>query len=447
MNVVEINYVHPEKLAPLAQMVLDEAKRKGATQAEVAIAANKGFSVSAHNFAVEKVEYHQDKVIEIKVYFGKCSGSASLSDLSHTSIRSAVEAACHIAKFTGQDEFAGLADKKELAFNYPTLELAFPWKISVEQAIELACECERQACSQDARILNAEEVNVSTGEALNLYANSHGFIGYYPHTRHEIACILVAKNKKEMQRDYSYSVAIDPAKLNSINNIAREAVDRAIKRLGASKLSTRKVPVIFIAEEARGLIDHFLSAIKGGSIYRKSSFLVDHLEKAIFPSFMHIQEFPHLAYGLGSAPFDDNGVATRENIFIEEGILKSYALNVYAARKLGLSTTGNAGGVHNLTVKTGNQDLATLLKTMNTGLLVTELMGQGVNLLTGDYSRGASGFWVEHGEIQYPVHEITIAGNLKEIFANIVAIANDVDVRGNIRTGSILVSEMMIAGS
>lgn len=439
--------LNSSKLQLLAQDILKEAARCGAEQTEVNIAANKGFSVTAHDGDVETVEYNQDKSIDITVFFGKRSGSASLSDIRPEAVRAAVEAACHIAKFTDQDPAAGLPDKSELAFHYPKLDLSSSWDISVEKAIELACQCEREARAFDKRIMSAEEVRVATGEGLTVLANSMGFIGSFPHSRHEISCVLVGKKDAEMQRDYSYTVASDPAQLKSISYIAAEAAKRTVNRLGARRLSTMKAPVIFAAEEARGFLGHFTAAISGGNLYRKSSFLLDHLDKKIFPDFVHLQEQPHLAHALGSAPFDDDGVATRTNTFVENGVLRSYALGVYSARKLNMKTTGNAGGLHNLIVKTGTKDLAALIKTMDKGLLITEMMGHGVNIVTGDYSRGVGGYWIENGEIQFPVHEITIAGKLQDMYAKIIEIANDVDVRGNIRTGSILLDEVMIAGS
>ncbi len=440
-------FVDANQFHALSQEILREAEKNGATQAEVVIALNKGFSVSAHDCEVETVEYQQDKSIEINVLFGKRSGSASISDIQPEAIKQAVHAACHIAKFTDEDPAAGLAEKDELAKHYPQLEMNFPWDISVEQAIEMACECERQAKKIDKRIQSAEESSITTMEAFYVYANSNGFIGGYPHTRHEISCVLIGKQGNEMQRNYSYSIATDPAQLESIATIAKDAAERTVERLGARKLKTMKTPVIYLAEEARGLFGHFIAAISGGNLYRKASFLQDHLDKKIFPSFVRLQEQPFLNRALGTAPFDDEGVATRENVFIDDGILRSYCLGVYSARKLGLRTTGNSGGVHNLIVKHGDKNLAALLKTMGKGLLVTEIMGNGVNLVTGDYSRGVGGFWVENGEIQYPVTEITIAGKLQEMYAGIQEIGNDVDVRGNIRTGSVLIGEMMVAGS
>jgi PmbA protein len=447
MKDLEQSIMDANKLQTISQDILLEAKRLGADQAEVGMAANKGFTVSAREGDVETVEYNQDKLIEITVYFGKRSGSASISDIRKEAIHAAVDAACHIAKFTDEDPVSGIADPDELAFHYPKLDLAYPWPLSVKKAIELACQCEQEALQYDKRIIIAEEAGVGTVEAIHVYANSNGFLGLYPFTRHEISCILVAKEGNEMQRDYSYTVSPDHHHLDSVSSVAKHAAERTIKRLGARRLPTQKSPVIFLAEEARGLLGHFASAITGGSLYRKASFLLDHLGKQVFPEFVQIKEHPHLLRGLGSTPFDDDGVATRANVFIENGILTNYALNVYSARKLGMKTTGNAGGMHNLTIEHGHKNLKELLKTMGKGLLITEMMGQGVNLVTGDYSRGVGGFWIENGEIQYPVHELTVASKLQNIYKHIVEIGNDVDLRGNIKTGSILIEEMMIAGS
>lgn len=437
---------NPECLKNVIEDILKEAAQQGASSAEVDIGLNKGFSVTSRMGDVESVEYNQDKIIDITVYFGQRTGSASLSDLRKDAIHSAVQAACNIARFGDKDEYAGLAEKSLLAFNYPELNLYYPWDITVEQAIELTRQCESMALSKDKRIKNSEGASLSTTAGWHAYGNSHGFIGVYGATRHDISCSLIAQKEDEMQRDYNYTISCDPQLLHSIEWIANTAAEKTVRRLGAKRLTTRKVPVIFAAEEARGLLGHFVAAISGGNLYRKSSFLLDHLEKMVFPAHIQIDERPHLEKSLGSAPFDENGIATRSNIFIENGVLKNYCLGVYSARKLGMQTTGNAGGVHNLFINTGNKDLPALLKKMDTGLLVTDLMGQGVNLVTGDYSRGATGFWVEGGNIQYPVEEITIAGNLRDIYANLVEVGADVDRRGNIQTGSILIESMTIAG-
>jgi len=445
MNELQTTEYTQDRLQALAKQILEEAAKQGASSAEVDIGINKGFSVTARKGDVESVEYHQDKNVDITVYFGHRSGSASLSDLRYQAICDAVKAACNIARFTDEDPYSGLADINELAFNYPQIELAFPWDITVEEAIAKMRDCEAEALVLDKKI-SSEGSSLTTMQAGSVYANSLGFIGSYPLTRHEISCVLVAKENDEMQRDYSYTVACDPLQLNTIDKLAKEAVEKTVRRLGARKIPTQRVPVIFIAEEARSFLGTFLAAISGGNIYRKTSFLVDHLGKMVFPSYITLQERPHLNKALGSAPFDNDGVITRDNIFIENGILKLYLLGTYSARKLGLKSTGNAGGAHNLFVSTGKKDLAGLLKTMDKGLLVTELMGHGTNLLTGDYSQGAVGFWVENGTIQYPVQEITIASNLKDMYQQIIEIGNDVDTRGKVRTGSILIENMMIAG-
>ncbi len=436
----------PEKIQHLVADVLQEAKRQGATSAEVDVAVNKGFAVMVRMGDVESIEYNQDKVIEVSVYFGKRCGSASLSDIRPEAIRSAVEAACNIARFTDEDEFSGLADKELLAFNYPPSDLYYPWDITVPKAIELGLECEALALAKDKRITNSEGVSVSTVEVLHGYGNSLGFIGVIPVTRHELSCVLIAKQNDEMQRDYSYTVSCDPSGLDAIQSVANTAAERTVRRLGGRRLATCTTPVIVFAEEARGLLGHFVSAIQGGSLYRKSSFLLDHLGKTIFPKHITIDERPLLPKSLGSSPFDDDGVKTCPNVFVKDGVLENYSLGVYSARKLGMQTTGNAGGVHNLFISPGKHDLAGLMKKMHKGLLVTEFMGNGVNLVTGDYSRGASGFWVENGEIQYPVEEITIAGKLQDMYGNLVEVGNDIDKRGNIQTGSILLEEMMIGG-
>jgi PmbA protein len=434
------------KIEQLVADVLQEAKKQGATSAEVDVAVNKGFTVMVRMGDVETIEYNQDKIIEITVYFGNRSGSASLSDIRPEAIRSAVQAACNIARFTDEDELSGLADKDLLAFNYPDLDLYYPWNISVSQAIDLGLECEGIALAKDKRITNSEGVSISTIEVLHGYGNSLGFIGVTPVTRHELSCVLIAKEGEEMQRDYSYSIACDPASLESTSYIANTAAERTVRRLGGRRLETCTAPVIVYSEEARGLLGHFVSAIQGGSLYRKSSFLLDHLGKPVFPKHITIDERPYLPKSLGSTPFDDDGVKARPNVFIKDGVLESYSLGVYSARKLGMQTTGNAGGVHNLFISHGDNDLAGLMKKMGKGLLVTEFMGNGVNLVTGDYSRGASGYWVENGEIQYPVEEITIAGKLQDMYANMVEVGNDIDKRGNIQTGSILLDDMMIGG-
>ncbi len=439
-------HLQTDEIKQLIADILSEATRQGATSAEVDVGMSKGFTVTARSGDTESIEYHQDKGVSLTVYMGQRSGNASLSDIRPEAIRSAVEAACNIARYTDEDTYSGLAEKELLAFNYPQLDMFYPWNITVEKAIELTRECEAIALSKDKRISASDGVTISTTEGCHGYGNTQGFIGAFPGTRHELSCVLIAKENKQMQRDYSYTLSCDPAMLESITQVAEQAVMRTVRRLNAKRIKTGRMPVIFIAEEARGLIGHFVGAIQGSSLYRKASFLLDHLGKKIFPDHIQIHELPHLAKGSGTAPFDDDGVATKPNVFIENGILKSYCLSVYSGRKLGLQTTGNAGGVHNLTINTGKKNLSELLKTMGTGLLVTDVMGQGVNIVTGDYSRGASGFWVENGEIQHAVEEITIAGNLRDIYSHLVEVGSDVDMRGNVHTGSVLLEEMVVAG-
>lgn len=446
MNEKEAAWNHPEKLQALAEAVLAEAKKQGATACELEAGVHQGFTVTARCGAPEKIEHHRDKSLEITVYRGQRMGGASLTDFSPEARAAAVRAALNIAKFTDEDPCAGLADPGELARTWRDPELYHPWKLSVNEALDLAISCEKTAFARDRRIENSEGTTVSTSEAWDIYANSHGFVGTLPASRHDVSCSLVARSGEDMQRGYSYTVSCDASRLVATGQLAAEAVERTVSRLGARKISTGHVPVIFLAEVARGLIGHFISAISGRNLYQKSSFLLDSLGQKLFPEHITIDERPHLPGFLGSSPFDSDGVATRENVFVEAGVLKSYIMGVYSARKLGLSTTGNGGGVHNLFVSTGQRDLQGLLKQMGKGLLVTELMGQGVNIITGDYSRGASGFWVENGEICYPVEEATIAGNLRDMYARMVEVGADVDVRGNIQTGSILIEEMMVAG-
>lgn len=428
------------------ELVLNHAKKLGATASEAAISAEHGFNVVVRQGEVETVEYHADREMSLTVYFGQKKGSATTTDIRPEAMITALEAACAIAKYTEEDPYAGLADKNLMATKFPDLDLYHPWKITPVEAIDLALNCEKQAFAFDKKITNSDGVTVGNFSAEFVYGNSHGFIGDGLSTLHEISCSLIAEEKGAMERDYYYSVARSADQLDSVNKIAQLAAERTVQRLGARRLSTMKVPVIFSAEMARGLLGSFLSAISGTPIYRKASFLVDSLGKQIFPKNVNFYEMPHLPRGLGSTAFDGEGVATYEKHFIKDGVLQNYILGSYSARRLGMQTTGNADGVHNLIVADHGLNFSQLLKKMQRGILVTELMGQGVNLITGDYSRGVAGFWVENGEIQYPVAEITIAGNLRDMFANLVAIANDIDVRGNVRTGSILLEEMTVAG-
>lgn len=435
-----------ENLKQIVQELLKKAKQKGATQAEVSASISDGFSTTVRMGEVDTVEYNRDKGIGITVYFGHRKGSASSSDTRKEALETTLQAACDIAQYTTEDPFSGLAEKELMAKNYPNLDLYHPWDLTPEQGIALAKQCEDKARSLDKRIVNSEGASVASHQGIAVYGNTNEFLGVVPSSRHSLSCALVAQEAQSMERDYGYTVARDPSELESFSSVAEEAATRTVRRLQAQRLSTRKAPVIFAADIARGFLSHFLSAIQGGNLYRKSSFLLDHLGKEIFPKHISLTENPHLLKGIYSAPFDDDGVATVKHDIVKNGILDSYILGSYSARKLGLKTTGNAGGVHNIEISTSSLDLPALLKLMGTGLLVTEVMGQGVNIVTGDYSRGAFGFWVENGEIQYPVTEITIAANLKDCYANLIQIANDIDLRGNIRTGSVLIEEMMIAG-
>jgi PmbA protein len=434
-----------DDLKRLAEQLLDEAKRQGATGAETDISVDSGLSVTARLGDVETLEHHKDQDVAVVVYFGTRRGSSSSSDLTTEALKETVRAACRIARYTAEDKCAGLADPELMARNYPDLDLDHPWELGAEQAVDIAIECEA-AARVDKRITNSDGATVSRLRGASVYGNSQGFIGGYRATRHSLSCAVIGQQNGQMQRDYWYSVARNKAWLEQPQTVGRIAAERTLKRLGAHQLSTCQAPVIFEAGVARGLLGHFVSAVSGGALYRKASFLVDHAGKQVFPSFVHIHEQPHLKGAMGSAPFDNEGVATRPRDLVTDGVLQGYVLSSYSACRLGLKTTGNAGGVRNLTIDPGPNDLSALLKLMDTGLLVTELIGHGFNMVTGDYSRGAAGFWIEGGEIQYPVEEITIAGNLKDMLLSMEAVGNDMDTRGNIRSGSIFIKRMTVAG-
>jgi PmbA protein len=412
----------------------------------VGVSVDKGLSITARMRDVETLEYHRDRGMGITVYRGKRKGSASTADLSAAAIRETVAKAYSIAGFTAEDPCAGLPDAEDLAKSIPDLDLNHPWDIEPDAARDLAINCEAAALAVDTRIANSEGATLSSHQGLRMFGNSLGFIAGYASTSHSLSCSVIGQQNGEMQRDYWYSAVRDYRDLESAESVGERAAKRTLERLNAQKLSTRVAPVMFVPELARGFIGHFLSAIRGGSQYRRSSFLLDAAGQQVFPSWFNCVERPHIPKALGSAPFDAEGVTTRDRTLVDQGVLTGYVLSTYSARKLGLKTTGNAGGVHNLIVKAGTDDFAAMLKKMDTGLVVTELMGSGVNGITGDYSRGAAGFWVEQGVIAYPVHEITIAGNLKDMYQHIVAIGNDVDERGGVRTGSILLESMTIAG-
>ena len=436
-----------DSLIALALEVLAKAKNRGAHAAEVGISIGNGFSANVRMNNVETIENSRGRQMGITVFFGKHVGNTSISDFSPSAIDLAIEKACHIATFTQEDLYCGLADAELMAYNYPDLDLFHTWDISVEAAIELAKNCEAEALSQDQRLVNSEGVSINSGDGLHIYCNSHGFVGVNQSTSHSISCSLIAKQGSEMQRMSDYAVSCEELSLAAIAKVAKKSAAETINKLGAKHLSTRECPVIFHADIARGLFSHFVSAISGGSLYRKASFLLDHLGKQVFSPHVFIYEDPHIAKALGSSAFDSEGVRTQSRELVTKGILNGYVLGSYSARKLNMKTTGNAGGIHNLFVHTDSDvSFEGLLKSMGTGLLLTELMGDGVNIITGDYSRGAFGYWVENGAIQYPVEGITIASNLKEMFLRIIAISNDVDDRGVIRTGSVLVERMKVAG-
>jgi len=435
-----------KRLKNSVQHLLDEAKEQGASAAEAGLSQENGLSVSARLGEVETIEHHCGQGLGITVYFGQRKGSASTTDLSPESIKETVTAACSIARYTSEDVYAGLPEKELLATEFPDLDLNHPWSISADEAIILAVECEDAARNFHADISNSEGATVNTHQGIHVMGNSLGFLQGYISTRHSLSCSVLAQRGDSMQRDYWYSVARNANNLEAASAIGRKAAERALRRLEGRSLSTRQCPVLYSAEIASGLLSSFISAISGGNLYRKASFLLDAIDTQVFPDFVHIYEQPHLKGALGSSAYDSEGVATKTRDIVSEGILRSYVLGTYSARKLGLRSTGNAGGVRNLTIDSGDLDFQGMLKKLDTGLLVTELMGQGVNILTGDYSRGAAGFWVENGVIQYPVEEITIAGNLKDMLKNIVAVGNDIDYRGSTRTGSILVEQMSIAG-
>lgn len=432
-------------LEDAASLVIDYAAKKGATAAEAGVSQSTGLSVTVRHGDTETLEHNNDTSLGLTVYFGDSKASASTSDLSGNAIKDAVDAACDIAKHTQADEFAGLADKALMATDFKDLSTYHPWTINAEHAIELATECEQAGLALDKRINNSEGATVSSHQGGRVYANSHGFIGSTHGTRHSVSCSLIAQDDKGMQRDYWYDVARDATDLQAVSEIGAHAALNTIKRLNSRTIKTANYPVIFMADIAPSLFGQLISAIRGGSLYRQASFLLDHLNKKIFPEFIHIHEQPHILKGLGSTNFDNEGVATQERDIVRDGILQGYVLDSYSARKLDMMTTGNAGGVHNLTVDSGELDLTMMIAEMGSGVLVTETMGMGVNIVTGDYSQGAAGFWVENGEVQYPIDEFTIASNLRDMFLGIQAVGKDIEKRGNTRTGSVWIDSMMVA--
>jgi PmbA protein len=446
----EVERIGPQALHALQEQVesiLAEARRQGASACEVAVSAGQGLSTTVRQGEVETVEFNRDQGFGITLYVGQRKGSASTSATGIEAVREAVAAALAIAKHTSEDDCAGLADAALMARDLPELDLYHPWSITPEQAVEQALACEAAAFAADPRIKNADGTSLNTHQGCRVYGNSHGFVGGYASTRHSLSCVMIAEGEGQMQRDYWYDVNRQGELLADAAGIGRRAAERAVSRLGARPVPTCEVPVLFAAELAGGLFSHLLAAISGGNLYRHSSFLEGALGQRLFPEWLSLDERPHLPRALGSAAFDGDGLATYAKPFVEKGELVSYVLGTYSGRKLGLPSTANSGGVHNLFVTHGDEDQQALIRRMGRGLLVTELMGQGLNLVTGDYSRGAAGFWVENGEIQFPVQEVTIAGNLRDMFRQIVAVGCDLERRGNICTGSVLIERMTVAGS
>ena len=435
-----------DKLRQIARDVLTYATAHGASDAETEVSEGFGQTVTVRQGEVETIEYNRDKGIGVTVYVGKQRGHASTSDFSPQAVRDTVDAALSIARFTASDDCAGLADPDLLARDIPDLDLWHPWDLPVERAIELAKACEAAGLAIDPRISNSEGATVSTQESHFAYGNTLGFLAGYPTSRHGIWCALIAGKNDAMQRDDWYETTRDPADLVAPAIVGRRAGERTVRRLGARKMATTQAPVLFEAPIAASLLGHFVSAVSGGNLYRKSSFLLDSVGEQIFAPWVRISDLPHIRKGLASTAFDEEGVATRPRDVVRDGVVQGYFLGSYSARKLGLRSTGNAGGNHNLFPDDTGDDFAGLLRKMGTGLLVTELMGHGVNPVTGDYSRGAAGYWVERGEIAYPVQEITIAGNLKDMFRGIAAVGNDVIRRGSRQCGSILIERMTVAG-
>ena len=439
-------YAVGESLKAVAAQAVALARRHGSDQAEVGVSYEEGLSVSVRMGELESVERQRDRGLAITVYRDQRKGSASTTDFSATSIEETVRKAVSIGSFTTADEYAGLADAELMAKEPRDLDLYFPWEVDVDQATELALRSESAARSLDPRIANSEGASVSSGVGQRVYANSHGFVGSYPTSTHSMSCSVLAKSGESLERDYWYTVSRHPDDLETPEQVGEEAARRAVQRLDARTLSTRKVPVLYPAELAKGLFGHLIAAVRGTAQYRRASFLLDAAGQKILPDFIDIEEDPFIPRALASAPFDAEGVQTRKRRLVERGVLQGYVLSSYSARRLGLATTGNAGGVHNLLVKPTAGTLDDLIKDCDEAFVVGELLGQGVNTVSGDYSRGAAGFWVERGAIVHPVHEVTIAGNLKDLFREIQAVGSDVDERGTVRCGAVRVDGLTLAG-
>jgi PmbA protein len=435
-----------ESLKAVAAQAVALARKYGSDQAEVGVSYEEGLSVTVRMGELESVERQRDRGLAITVYRDQRKGSASTTDFSATSIEETVRKAVSIGSFTAADEYAGLADAELMAKDPRPLDLYFPWDVDVDRATDLALRSENAARSLDARIANSEGASVSSGVGQRVYANSHGFVGSYPTSTHSMSCSVLAKAGESLERDYWYTVSRHPDDLETPEQVGREAARRAVQRLDARTLSTRKVPVLYPAELAKGLFGHLIAAVRGTAQYRRASFLLDAVGQQILPKFIDIEEDPWIPRALASAPFDAEGVQTRQRRLVAGGVLQGYVLSSYSARRLGLETTGNAGGAHNLLVKPTAGTLQDLIKDCDEAFVVGELLGQGVNTVTGDYSRGAAGFWVERGEIVHPVHEVTIAGNLKDLFQEIQAVGSDIDARGTVRCGAVRVDGLTLAG-
>lgn len=429
------------------EQILQEAKSQGATAAEVAVGEDVGLGVSVRMGELENVEFNQDRGFGITAYIGQQKGSASTSDSSSQAVAETVAKALQIAKHTQPDEYSGLADAELMPKSLPDLDLYHPWALSADAAQTLALEAEAAGLAIDARVSNSDGAQASTQLQCRVYGNSHGFIGSYLSTRHGVSCVLIGRDDAGMQRDHWYTVARAAKDLEAASDVGRTAAERTLQRLSPRKVPTGKYPVVFSPQMSAGLVGHVISALSGSAVYRKSSFLHDKLGQLALSKHLNIIEQPRLPRQLGSASFDGDGVATWDKSFVADGVIENFLLSTYSAKRLGMQTTGNAGGVHNVTLTGATKPLAELLGQVQNGLYITELMGQGVNGVTGDYSRGAAGFWIENGELSYPVDEITIAGNLLQMLTNIPYIGDDLDVRGNMRTPSVLVEEMMVAGS
>jgi PmbA protein len=435
-----------KRIEQIAALALDKAKRLGASAAELSVSVSEGLSVKARLGEVDTIEHHRDKSLGITVYFGQKKASASSSDFTDKAVQETVSAACGIAQYTSEDSCSGLADATLMAESIADLDLNHPWDLNAEQAIDMALEMEEAARTFDPRISNTGAANVGRQSAISLYSNSHGFVGLVPRTRHGVSCSVIAGEGDKMQREHWSSVSRVSSLLDDVGAVGRRAAKRAIARLGAKSVKTGEFPVLFSAPMARGILAAFISSISGGALYRRNTFMLDKINQPVFADHIHLFEDPYIAQALGSSSFDGDGLARKARHIVREGVLQGYVLSSYSARKLKLESTANAGGVRNLTLAAGNFNDEQMLEQLGTGLFVTEMMGQGVKMSSGDYSRGASGFWVENGKIKHAVQEVTVAGNLASMFMDITAVGAELDLRGNIRSPSILIKQMMVAG-